>query len=71
VDDDNIDNLNKFRSQKTDEKTRDYLKSVNEKHAITLKPNQYFVMGDNKRNSVDSRSYGAIDISNIISVVEK
>ena len=71
IDDDNIDNLNKFRPQKAGERTHDYLKLVNEKHSMTLKPNQYFVMGDNKSNSVDSRSYGSIGISNIISIVQK
>jgi signal peptidase I len=35
----------------------------------TLQNNEYFVIGDNKNNSVDSRAYGPIEQSNILHVV--
>lgn len=38
---------------------------------IKLKKDEYFVMGDNKGNSVDSRKYGQINKNAIISVIEK
>lgn len=38
---------------------------------IKLKEGEYFVMGDNKDNSVDSRKYGQITKNAIISVVQK
>lgn len=36
-----------------------------------LKPNEYYVMGDNINNSVDSRDFGVIDYVNIVSVIQK
>ena len=38
---------------------------------IKLKSDQYFVIGDNRTNSVDSRKYGPITKSSIISVVQR
>lgn len=38
---------------------------------LKLKNGEYFVMGDNRHNSVDSREYGPIKDSSIISVIEK
>lgn len=37
---------------------------------ITLKDNEYFVMGDNRYNSYDSRNFGTITKHNIIGRVE-
>ena len=37
---------------------------------ITLKDNEYFVMGDNRYNSYDSRNFGTITKNNIIGRVE-
>lgn len=38
---------------------------------LKLKGDEYFVMGDNKDNSEDSRAYGAIKETAIISIVDK
>lgn len=38
---------------------------------ITLKNNQYFLMGDNRTYSTDSRKYGPIADSSIISIINK
>lgn len=38
---------------------------------LKLKDNEYFVIGDNRNNSIDSREYGPITNSSIISVIEK
>lgn len=36
---------------------------------ITLKDNEYFVMGDNRSNSLDSRRWGPLNASDIVGVV--
>jgi signal peptidase I len=38
---------------------------------IKLKENEYYVLGDNKVNSIDSKHYGPIHLNSIISIVDK
>lgn len=53
--------------------TNTSLSMVNGKEIYTmkLKDNQYFVVGDNKPDSMDSREYGPINKSAILSVITK
>lgn len=48
----------------------DFLKTIKE-DKYTLKSNQYYLVGDNKDHSTDSRHFGPIDFSNILSIVTK
>ncbi|SER79289.1 signal peptidase I [Isobaculum melis] len=38
---------------------------------MVIPPNQYFVLGDNRKNSYDSRSYGLINQSDLIGIVDE
>jgi signal peptidase I len=38
---------------------------------LKLKDDEFFVMGDNKNNSTDSRNYGTIKTTSIISIIKK
>lgn len=57
------------KSSKHKEKNRNNTYPVNT--TITLKENEYYVLGDNKMNSVDSKHYGPIHLDNIISILDK
>ena len=46
-------------------------KRFDDHRTLILKKDQYYVMGDNRQDSIDSRKYGPIDKSCIISVVGK
>jgi signal peptidase I len=49
----------------------DTLKTLYEPFSFKLKSNEYYVIGDNRDNSIDSRNYGPIESDNIISIVKK
>jgi signal peptidase I len=74
-----IDNTNIEPHPSSGIKTKAYSLSGNGKirktnpfvTTVTLKNNEYFVMGDNRSKSVDSRKYGPITECSIISIIEK
>ncbi|MBD5545405.1 MAG: signal peptidase I [Lachnospiraceae bacterium] len=47
-----------------------YSCDANQNYEVLLEKNQFFVMGDNVNDSIDSRNYGPIDISTIIGVAK-
>lgn len=68
VDTENATNMiQKQNRYKAQNKKWDNKESV----VMKLKNNQYFVIGDNRTESEDSRDYGPIDYSNIISILQK
>lgn len=69
-----IDNVNLDRDMKPKDDSqsmKDYARTLRKTEEYKLKDNQYFVMGDNRSNSVDSRKYGPINESDIISIIQK
>ncbi|MFT7644994.1 MAG: hypothetical protein ACI9BF_000663 [Candidatus Paceibacteria bacterium] len=48
-----------------------YAKDSNDIDPETMKENEYYILGDNRTRSSDSRHYGPIDRSLIIGVVIK
>ena len=40
--------------------------AINHEFSVTLEENQYFVMGDNRNNSTDSRFFGPVEFKDII-----
>lgn len=49
-------------------KTKEFVGGAIENTEITLNSKEYFVMGDNRNDSVDSRYFGCIKDSDIIGV---
>lgn len=56
----------------------DYVKKIRESHSFTgkiekikLKENEYFVMGDNRYKSTDSRIYGPVKLSQIYGIMSE
>lgn len=49
----------------------DYAKYLKEKTSYELKNNEFFVMGDNRDVSTDSRKYGPVQASAILAIIEK
>lgn len=47
-----------------------YSCTADKNYEVQLEGNQFFVMGDNANDSIDSRDYGPIDISAIIGVAK-
>lgn len=52
-------------------KNKNRKETYSEKTIVQLKENEYYVLGDNKMNSIDSKNYGPIHLNNIISIVDK
>lgn len=48
------------------EKDEPTVQQTSGKEDITVKENEVFVLGDNRNNSLDSRSFGTIDTSSIV-----
>lgn len=74
VNDKIIDNTNvdqDIRVKSDTQSFSDFAKSIRKSQEYILKDHQYFVMGDNISNSVDSRKYGPIRDVDIISIVQK
>lgn len=61
----------KYLSGLVGDKSSLHKNKLSEPHLIKLKADQYYVMGDNKDNSVDSREYGPISSGCVLSVVSK
>lgn len=52
-------------------KGKDRTGTYSQNTIIVLKENEYYVLGDNKINSVDSKHYGPIDLNSIVSIIDK
>ena len=62
-----VNNMKIDESYLTDEhKKATYLEGKN--YHLTLNSNQYFIMGDNRDNSYDSRYFGAVNVGDIAGV---
>jgi signal peptidase I len=67
----NPDWFRKYQADIFKDKSSPHKDKLFKPHVIHLESNQYYVMGDNKVNSVDSRNYGPISSDSILSVVKK
>lgn len=53
-----------------DEFTKEMDISTDTEQKLTLKKKEYYVMGDNRNNSFDSRNFGAVKQNRIIAVIK-